>query len=193
MILQAYLYITRAFKDYTPHVMGALKLLAASYSVDELNKLGMHMYVSTKSTIRHRYRCRSPKNAFKPDTVEWGQRATLECVKILDQLKAPLASEADEVEALAQAEAAVAEQDNAESLSKPVRTVIPPDGPDAPDDLSDLSDAPPSLKDEAAEPKAEIGDVDGPPAKKQMTLEEYEAMLDAEDAEGGFLEAGNIV
>lgn len=49
LIAQAYLYITRAFKDYTPHVMGSLKLLAASYPPDELNKLGMHMYVSAWS------------------------------------------------------------------------------------------------------------------------------------------------
>lgn len=44
--MQAYLYITRAFKDYTPHVMGALKLVAASYPPDELNRMGLGMYVS---------------------------------------------------------------------------------------------------------------------------------------------------
>jgi hypothetical protein len=44
--MQAYFYITKAFKDYTPHVMGSLKLLAASYEVEELNRIGMHMYVS---------------------------------------------------------------------------------------------------------------------------------------------------
>lgn len=137
-------------------------------------------------------RC-SWQNAFKPDTVEWGQRATLECVKILDQLKSPLTSDADDMEAMAQAEAAAVKQETEESQAKPISTVIPSDGSDIPDDLSDLSDPPPLPEDEAAEVKAEIGEPQGPPAKKQMTLEEYEAMLDAEDAEGGFLEAGDIV
>jgi hypothetical protein len=43
---QAYLYITRAFKESTPHVMGALKILADSYEPEELNRIGMHLYVS---------------------------------------------------------------------------------------------------------------------------------------------------
>ena len=48
---QAYLYITRAFKTFTPHIMGALKLLADSYTADELNRLGLHMYVSTRFSL----------------------------------------------------------------------------------------------------------------------------------------------
>ena len=114
-------------------------------------------------------------------------------MKILDQLKAPLTTDADDMEAMAQAEAAAAQQDIAEGQTKPISTVIPSDGPGIPDDLSDLSDPPPLPGVDAAEGKAEIGDLDEPPTKKQMTLEEYEAMLDAEDAEGGFLEAGDIV
>ena len=114
-------------------------------------------------------------------------------MKILDQLKTPLTTDADDMEAMAQAEAAAAQQDIAEGQAKPISTVIPSDGPDIPDGLSDLSDPPPLPGVDAAEGKAEIGDLDEPPTKKQMTLEEYEAMLDAEDAEGGFLEAGDIV
>jgi hypothetical protein len=55
----------------------------------------------------------------------------------------------------------------------------------------DLADA------EAGSPISDLPDLD-PAAKRArveeagMTLEEYEAMLDAEDGEGGFLEAGNI-
>lgn len=44
--LQAYLYIEKNFKDYTPHVMGAFKLIADSYEPEELNRIGLHMYVS---------------------------------------------------------------------------------------------------------------------------------------------------
>ncbi|ORY34944.1 hypothetical protein BCR39DRAFT_138636 [Naematelia encephala] len=47
----AYLYITRAFKDYTGHVMGSLKLLADSYTGDELNRLGMHMYIAEQTSF----------------------------------------------------------------------------------------------------------------------------------------------
>ncbi|WWC65664.1 uncharacterized protein I303_108285 [Kwoniella dejecticola CBS 10117] len=70
---QGYLYITRTFKDYTPHVMGALKLVADSYEPEELNRIAGHLY-----------------NDFKPDVVEWGQRGTLELAKILDTVKSPI-------------------------------------------------------------------------------------------------------
>ncbi|WWC73474.1 uncharacterized protein I206_107444 [Kwoniella pini CBS 10737] len=70
---QGYLYITRMFKDYTPHVMGALKLVADSYEPEELNRIAGHLY-----------------NDFKPDVVEWGQRGTLELAKILDTIKSPI-------------------------------------------------------------------------------------------------------
>lgn len=45
--LQAYLYIRKNFKDHTPHVMGAFKLIADSYEPEELNRIGVHMYVSS--------------------------------------------------------------------------------------------------------------------------------------------------
>lgn len=48
--LQAYLYIEKNFKDYTPHVMGAFKLIADSYEPEELNRIGLHMYVSNDFT-----------------------------------------------------------------------------------------------------------------------------------------------
>lgn len=52
-------------------------------------------------------------------------------------------------------------------------------------------------EDKTGSPLSELPDLD-PVAKKAkveeagMTLEEYEAMLDAEDGEGGFLEGGDI-
>lgn len=44
--MQAYMYIRKNFKDHTPHVLGALKLIADSYESEELNRVGLHMYVS---------------------------------------------------------------------------------------------------------------------------------------------------
>lgn len=110
--------------------------------------------------------------------VEWGQKGFLQCAKILDQVKAPIGT-----------------------------TVS--DGP--PDDL-DIGPSKPAIKpvrsgvdlDEDAEavvsPLSDLPDGEGPELKKAkveaagMTVEEYEAMLDAEaqDGEGGFLEAGDI-
>jgi len=71
--------------------------------------------------------------------------------------------------------------------TKPIHTEIPSDGIDIPDTSSELSEPPsPSL----AAVKTE--DEERPTKKKRMTLEEYEAMLDAEDGEGGFMEGGDI-
>lgn len=48
--LQAYMYIRKNFKDHTPHVLGALKLIADSHEPEELNRIGLHMYVSNDFT-----------------------------------------------------------------------------------------------------------------------------------------------
>lgn len=112
---------------------------------------------------------------------EWGQRATLECVKILDQMKAPVS---DDVEEMAKKEAEEPHTNGLNrtaSMEKPISTAIPSSDPADSDSV--LSEPP---------EEAEAEDDARPPRKKQMTVEEYEAMLDAEDAEGGFLEAGDI-
>jgi hypothetical protein len=44
--LQAYSYITRNFAHATPYVIGALRLLAQCYTIDELQEKGYGMYVS---------------------------------------------------------------------------------------------------------------------------------------------------
>lgn len=44
---KAHSYITRNFGAETPYVIGALRLLARCYSVEELNERGYGMYVST--------------------------------------------------------------------------------------------------------------------------------------------------
>lgn len=43
---QAYLYITRALKTFAPHVLGAMQLVAESYEPQELDRVGLHLYVS---------------------------------------------------------------------------------------------------------------------------------------------------
>lgn len=44
--IEAFLYFTKAFKDFTPHVIGAMRLVANSYDAEELNLIGMGLYVS---------------------------------------------------------------------------------------------------------------------------------------------------
>jgi hypothetical protein len=75
-----------------------------------------------------------------------------------------------------------------EESIKPVSTAIPTS--DALDDTSSILSDPPDID---VKPKRKPSfEEQQPLRKKQMTVEEYEAMLDAEDGEGGFLEAGDI-
>ena len=66
---KAHSYITRNFRDATPYVIGALRILSQCYTVDELNEQGYGMYVS-----------------FRPDVEGWGDRATLYCSNIIDMI-----------------------------------------------------------------------------------------------------------
>ncbi|GHJ90069.1 hypothetical protein NliqN6_6471 [Naganishia liquefaciens] len=66
---RAHSYITRNFRDATPYVIGALRILSQCYTVDELNEQGYGMYVS-----------------FRPDVEGWGDRATLYCSNIVDMI-----------------------------------------------------------------------------------------------------------
>ena len=49
--IQAFLYFTKAFKDFTPHVIGAMRLVANSYDPEELNLIGMGLYVSDNQIL----------------------------------------------------------------------------------------------------------------------------------------------
>lgn len=40
------MYITRALKTFAPHVLGAMQLVAESYEPQELDRAGLHLYVS---------------------------------------------------------------------------------------------------------------------------------------------------
>lgn len=155
-----------------------MRLVANSYEPEELNRYGMGMYVSDHRS-RFRELCLICQNEFKPEVVEWGQRGFLQCAKILDQAKGPVQ---DEIEGPPD-DLNVGPTTSGSAL-KPVESGASHDTAEVPD--SPLSEVP-----DPAEPdhKKLKEDASG------MTLEEYEAMLDAEaeNGEGGYLEAGDIL
>jgi len=154
-----------------------MRLVANSYDPEELNLIGMGLYVSdfkSNLTTQTAYR----QNEFKPDVVEWGQKGILQCSRILDQAKGPVT---DQIEG-------------------------PPEdldvGPTRPPIKPVMSGGDVGLEEEEiGSPLSDLPDLD-PESKRAkveeagMSLEEYEAMLDAEDAEdgeGGVLKAGGIL
>ena len=62
----AFSYISRALRQTAPHIVGALRLLAASYSPSELNEKGFALYAE-----------------FRPASEGWGQRGEVRCSAIL--------------------------------------------------------------------------------------------------------------
>jgi len=62
----AFSYISRALRQTTSHVVGALRLLANSYDPQELNEKGFGLYAE-----------------FRPVVEGWGGRGELRCDKIL--------------------------------------------------------------------------------------------------------------
>ncbi|KAI0661016.1 hypothetical protein C8Q70DRAFT_1044290 [Cubamyces menziesii] len=62
----AFSYISRALRQTAPHIVGALRLLAASYSPSELNDKGFALYAE-----------------FRPASEGWGQRGEVRCSAIL--------------------------------------------------------------------------------------------------------------
>ncbi|PPR07041.1 hypothetical protein CVT26_005242 [Gymnopilus dilepis] len=62
----AFSYITRSFRQTTPYIMGALKLLAESYTSEELNQKAWSLYAD-----------------FRPEVNEWGKRSEVKCLVIL--------------------------------------------------------------------------------------------------------------
>ena len=67
----AFSYITRALRQTAPHIVGALRLLAASFSPAELNSNGFALYAD-----------------FRPEADGWGQRGEVRCSTILSLRKA---------------------------------------------------------------------------------------------------------
>ncbi|KAF5387763.1 hypothetical protein D9615_000477 [Tricholomella constricta] len=62
----AFSYISRAFRHTTPHVIGALKLLANSFATEEVNRLAWGLYAE-----------------FRPAVDQWGGRSEVKCSTIL--------------------------------------------------------------------------------------------------------------
>lgn len=62
----AFSYISRSFKQTTPHIMGALQLLAADYPPDVLNTEGWSLYTN-----------------FRPQVDGWGKRSEVKCATVL--------------------------------------------------------------------------------------------------------------
>jgi len=60
-------YIKRAFRQTTPHVLGAMRLLAHSFSPKELNDKGYGLYAE-----------------FRPAAGQWGSRSEMKLADILD-------------------------------------------------------------------------------------------------------------
>jgi hypothetical protein len=75
----AYSYITRALRQTAPAVLGAMRLLAESYSdPTELNRMGFALYAD-----------------FRPDVDGWGKRGELRCETLLGLRKKATAVELD--------------------------------------------------------------------------------------------------
>jgi hypothetical protein len=62
----AFSYISRAFRQTTPHIIGALVLLANSYEPQAINKSAWALYAE-----------------FRPTVDEWGKRGEVKCDTIL--------------------------------------------------------------------------------------------------------------
>lgn len=76
----AFSYISRAFRQTTPYIVGALRLLAESYPPQELSKIGFSLYAD-----------------FRPTVDGWGKRGEVRCDRILSLRKG--GAEASETEA----------------------------------------------------------------------------------------------
>ena len=118
----AFAYMQRAFRQTMPHVLGAMYLLAETYSPPALNERGFGLYAD-----------------FRPEVDAWDKRSEMRCSKIL-------------------------------SLRRKVET------------KKEEHDAP-KKEDLANESNTEQQPQQEPNSKKLkvMSVEEYEAMLDAEN------------
>ncbi|KJA30201.1 hypothetical protein HYPSUDRAFT_175504 [Hypholoma sublateritium FD-334 SS-4] len=81
----AFSYISRSFRQTTPYIIGALKLLTHSYSPEELNTKAWSLYAE-----------------FRPQANEWGKRSQIHCQTIMElskkmqdstKVKSPIAKE----------------------------------------------------------------------------------------------------
>lgn len=106
--------------------------------------------------------------------MEWGQKGFLQCSRILDQAKGPVETTNE----------GPPEDLDVGPSRPPIKPIMSGDdvGFDEGEAGSPLSDLPDL---DAVSKRAKV-------EQAGMSLEEFEAMLDAEDGEGGFLEGGGI-
>ncbi|KZT12484.1 uncharacterized protein LAESUDRAFT_668161, partial [Laetiporus sulphureus 93-53] len=127
-------YIKRSLRQTAPHVLGALRLLAASYTPAELNRKGYALYAD-----------------LRPDVDGWGKRGDVRCSTILGLR-------------------------NVGGLTADVKKKLS-------DGVQDLVKVEPVSEDKlGAQVNLPAPEVEDRPSKKQnsMSLEEYEAALDAD-------------
>lgn len=184
---QAYMYITRALKTFAPHVLGAMQLVAESYDPQELDRVGLHLYVSCLPP-------RSPEltvqGQFKPDVTGWGQRGTLSVANILETMKDKVEASEGAPDGGAEQKGSAPHAEESADLSEPpikrpkleaAEYENPAEG--AEDAKSDVLKSPQGGEDQGSRPEGGSG-----PGKPAMTVEEYEAMLDAEAGDWDFPE-----
>jgi len=77
----AYSYVNNALKQTTPYIVGAMRLLASTFTPAELNQKGFGLYAS-----------------FRPQVDSWGGRSMVKCKDILDLRKQPSSGSCSKVE-----------------------------------------------------------------------------------------------
>lgn len=99
---EAFSYISRSFRQTAPHFVGALRLLAESYSPQELNNKAWSLYAE-----------------FRPQVNEWGKRSEVHCKTILGLRKHISGSSQQELGSSEQRESiiTIAEEELATSTS----------------------------------------------------------------------------
>lgn len=96
----AFSYVTRALRQTTPNIVGALRLLAESFPPKELNEKGFSLYAD-----------------FRPQSEGWGQRGEVRCSTILGLRK--VSGESAESDGLATRDDAPSAVDNIVQLEPP--------------------------------------------------------------------------
>ncbi|THH32881.1 hypothetical protein EUX98_g1289 [Antrodiella citrinella] len=132
----AFSYITRTLQQTAPQIVGALRLLGASYAPAELNTKGYALYVE-----------------FRPEVDGWGKKNEVKCSKILGLRK--------------KVEGPTMEGPTMDGDGDVVDT----------DKIVQMQTA-----DEEFDKMANEAEEPEPKKARGMTLEEYEAALDADDA-----------
>ncbi|KAI5124919.1 hypothetical protein M0805_007347 [Coniferiporia weirii] len=128
----AFAYVSRAFRQTLPFIMGAMRLLAETFPAPELNEKGFGLYAE-----------------FRPAVNGWGKRAEMRCAAILGLRKTRTIEQPERAEST--------DANSAEGADRDIVRITTVEGIDA----------------HAEEPSHK--------RVKQMSVEEYEALLDAED------------